>query len=318
MLATSGVNDLSAQAEHLRGNACPDLSLIAAGFFAEDATAISTLRARLTEVQSRLVFTQAELANLKGSSATDSAELQRLRPKVDLLEAALQESELARRQTEVIRKSLENEVSMMRQALAEMSGKEAAALEAANEASWATRLHKERVDTLELRSRLHKERDDAELEAERRCRRQLVEQEQQLADLRQEIHHWRSIASRRCGDLSTLRERRSPRVTQFVQRSISRENISILQAVFDRWADDVFRKDQLELWSMHVSYLHKQAETSTRNENRICQRYGVILDRLLRRGDWQYDLVLLSQCWHSWNVQVSRMWRSVAASTWNP
>merc|ERR1712217_285565 len=170
----------------------------------------------------------------------------------------------------------------MRQALAEMSGKEAAALEAANEASWETRLHKQHVETLELRNRATL--DAAELAAQRRCSVQIAEQETQLADLRREVHHWRSLASKRGGDFATLRQRRGTAMAHFVQRSLSQATVCILQAVFDRWADGVFRKDQLELWSMHVMYLHKQSETATRLQNKMRWRYSSIVDGLLRKA----------------------------------
>jgi len=291
------------QAAQLHGSTGADLSLIAAGFFAEDATTISMLRATLAEVQSRLAAAEAEVLHLRA----DSAELQRVRPQLALLETSYRENEDARRRAEGGRKSLENELAVMRLALAQMSSKEAAALEVANEASWANRFQRERLDALEVQS-----------QADTQCQTQLVDLEKQLAEARGEAGHWRSVASRRGANCGLIEDRRNVGLTSFMQRSLSRDSIMIAREAFDRWTDSAFRKDQQELWSMHVFYLNKQAEVAKKVQNNLCNRYGAILEGLLRRGDWQHDIAFASVCWNCWAAQVSRMWRSVAASTWKP
>merc|ERR1712110_171917 len=100
-------------------------------------------------------------------------------------------------------------------------------------------------------------------------------------------------ASKRGCAGSTLRERRVVGLARFMHAALSRDALLVIQAAFDRWADDVFRKDQQELWGMHVAYLHKQSDLAAKRQSKLCNRYGGILDGLLRRGEWQCDVALV-------------------------
>ena len=57
---------------------------------------------------------------------------------------------------------------------------------------------------------------------------------------------------------------------------------------------------------MHVFYLQKQVEEHGRQRTKLLQRYGGILDGIMKRHMKQHATTFLVECWHSWRVVIKK------------
>mmetsp|Transcript_45499 Transcript_45499/g.134684 ORF Transcript_45499/g.134684 Transcript_45499/m.134684 type:complete len:332 (-) Transcript_45499:48-1043(-) len=254
-----------------------DLSVIAAGLFAEDATTIIALREELAEAKrwaaalrereaialGRAIQAEAELQQLRGARE----ELDRLRPEVEALR--------------LTHRSHEAELEVMRGTASRLAASEARHREAAHGA-----VLEGQIQTKGLQARLEARQMQAEMES----RKRVAELEATLQEAQRMVRETSRGADSDCW-LRLLR-RRHGRTKMFT--------------AFVLWYHEAFcDKENRDLWDMHVYYLGKQAATMGKVNTRIQSKYDVALFALTENQ----DRLLLSRGFRAWHMSASNQAR---------